>query len=165
LLNACSASGDEAVYREALRDAASRFRSTPQAQVMLIDFYLFERDYPTALASIRQMIEQYGEDSHLVALLATASGLSGDADAAKTLADRACALEPELASNWDTRGSLAVARDDYATAAESFQRFEQVSGLRIDEAQLGALGEPYTRFLESPEGARWLSSRGDATER
>ena len=150
-INALQKAGDDAGYREALKQGALKFKQA-SFDFMLVDLYFMEKQYDKAAECIERFMQVVGRDAALLALESSLLSQKGDTSGAHKLIGEALKLEPDCEFAHTTALDIYLAAKDFAATRDTMIFLEENAGYEFKEA----MGDPaWAEFLKSPEAARW----------
>ena len=141
-----------------LQIMAQLYPDEPLYSLMLLDYYFPARKYAEALAALTRLYARLGfEDAAMEARLSAAELVLGKTGEAKTRADRAVSLEPDLELAWWSSLGARVALEDYSGSVEALKVLEDK--FRYDLGPDALERSPaYRGLLASDEYRDWRAS-------
>jgi tetratricopeptide (TPR) repeat protein len=150
-LTALQALGDDNKYKQALKDAGTRFKSA-SFQFMLVDAHFLDKEYDKAIECIDSFMTAVEKDAALLTLKSLMFHAKGDAKNAQTVLREAIKLEPDCLFAHSKGLDVLLAAKDYAGVRDSMIFLEEKGGLRFK----GAMDDPlWDDFKKAPESKQW----------
>ena len=144
-------------YRAALTAMAEHFPNNPLFATMLLDYYLPNGDFESAMQGMLRLGNRLGgPDAALKARMATLALILGDTEGADAYAESAIELEPELELAWWSALRTRTAQQQYAEAVQALTVLERQFGHKLrttalkDDSVLATL-------LETDEFKTWAA--------
>lgn len=138
---------------EAMKEA---YPGDPCLSVLSINPYVQAKKYDLALAAVDDLEKQVGIDAHLHDQRATIHMEAGEYAKAKEWANKAIAVEKDLASPFWTLVTTSLQEKAWGETAKMLARIEKELGLEMGDL---TKIEIYAGFVKSPEHKAWLESR------
>ncbi|MGB5166351.1 MAG: hypothetical protein WBN09_06905 [Woeseiaceae bacterium] len=142
-------------YRAALTAMAEHFPNNPLFATMLLDYYLPNGDFESAMQGMLRLGNRLGgPDAALKARMATLALILGDTEGADAYAESAIELEPELELAWWSALRTRTAQQQYGEAVQALTVLERQFGHKLrttalkDDSVLATL-------LETDEFKTW----------
>jgi hypothetical protein len=119
-------------YRAALETLAQNYANEPLFASMLLDYYLPNGDFESAMQAMLRLGNRLGEpDAALKARMATLALILGDTEQADTYAEAAVEAEPELELGWWAVLRTRTAQEKYAEAVQALTVLERQFGHKL----------------------------------
>lgn len=137
----------------ALAHCRQRFPGDPAVDMLAVDHHLLQDQFRSARRALDALEAWGGEDAVLIALRAITLSESGQMNAARAMAERAVAADPELKLAYLCRIVLATRAGDHADTLEWLKK--TVENTRHDFGDLRQV-PLYAPFVQSPEFRQWI---------
>lgn len=148
---------DEEKYLRVVADWETAFPADPALDLVAIDGFILQKDYPSTLRHIEALGRRIGGDPYLEFLVANVHVLAERFDEARTHARAALTAEPDLTSASDLLLTLSLKAKDYGAIVKLLEE------LRTTQPQVAAdklvAGAEYAAFRRSKEYLAWLDAQ------
>jgi thioredoxin-like negative regulator of GroEL len=142
---------DTDAYKQALQDAAARFKSA-SFQFMLVDAYALDKKFGKAADCIDAFMQVVGRDAVLLALKSLMQNANGDVPAARQTLREAFELEPDSVYVHTKGLDVLLAARDFPAVRDSLNFLEKDAGKNFK----GQLTDPiWGEFKKAPESKPW----------
>jgi|GEM_PF-2920294 len=150
-INALHNLGENDKFKQALKEAAKRFKFA-SFQFMLVDVYYLDKEYDKATECIDNFMQTLEKDAALLALKSLMLSAKGDIKGAQTVLSEAFNLEPDCIFAHSKGLEVLLAAKDFAGVRDSMILLEQKGGYAFKNAMDDPL---WDEFKKAPESARW----------
>lgn len=148
---------DELEYFRTLEDFEAAFPNDPAKEILLLDVFLYRKQFDEMLAGLDDLQELLGiEDAYLHVLRGVAHRLKGDEAKARTVYAKAARLEPGLKAAHIAQLDLALVNKDFDRATQALLDLESRCGVDVDEL---VDGDAFGDFRDSPAYEKWQTAR------
>lgn len=158
-INALQNLGDDDKYKQALKEAAKRFKFA-SFQFMLVDVYYLDQEYDKAIECIDNFMQTLEKDAALIALKSLMLNAKGDIKGAQTVLSEAFKLEPDCIFAHSKGLDVLLAAKDFAGVRDSMILLEQKGGHAFKDAMDDPLWDEFKKAPESARGGKPRSSLG-----
>jgi tetratricopeptide (TPR) repeat protein len=143
--------GDNKAYKDALKEAANRFK-TANFEFMLVDLYFLDKEYDKAIECLDHFMQAVGKDAALLALKSLLLYAKHEAPAARTALLEAFQLEPDCLYAHAKGLDVLLETRDFARVRDSMIFLEQNADYKFK----GSLTDPlWDEFKKAPESQQW----------
>lgn len=144
-------------YRAALTTMAEEFPNNPLFATMLLDYYLPNGDFESAMQGMLRLGNRLGgPDAALKARLSTLALILGDTEGADSYAESAIEMEPELELGWWSALRTRTAQEQYAEAVQALTVLERQFGHKLRTTALEG-DSVLATLLETDEFKAWAA--------
>ena len=144
---------DEREYSGVLEDFRKLYPKDPCLDLLLIDYYMLQKDFRQAVATIDQLDKSVGGDPYLNVVRASVSAASGDLTKAMQQVKRAVEQEPTLLPAYFAAVGISMKAENYDETLTLLKALDQKFSMKFND--LKTVPE-YAGFVKSAQYPQWL---------
>ena len=144
---------DEQEYSGVLEDFRKLYPKDPCLDLLLIDYYMLQKDFRQAVATIDQLDKSVGGDPYLNVVRASVSAASGDLTKAMQQVKRAVEQEPTLLPAYFAAVGISMKAENYDETLTLLKALDQKFSMKFND--LKTVPE-YAGFVKSAQYPQWL---------
>lgn len=149
---------DEKIYRTELSAFAKRHGNNPRYTFMLIDHYIFTKEYDKALKNVDTLLQRYHNDAALMLVKGAIYMEMNDHQKALQTAQTAIEFEPDYEDAYWTGVTLSLNQKNYEAAITWLKAYEQQ--FDYDFATENFQDQDlYKGFIKSRAFKRWMKAK------
>lgn len=145
---------DSKEYRAALTDIKRLFSDDPGMQLLLVDHYLFQKEYDKCHECLNALGKAVGGDAYVQILHASSYMAEEKNDKAFENVDKAIELEPAMQFAHDLNLGLALKTKDWARVSTALDLGEKHLGVTYEPGRIEGL-PAFAEYVKTDEYAAW----------
>ena len=154
-LSYASQTGDEE-FKRAVQEIKVALPNDPCLDLILVDSYFLEKDFPKALECLDRLDKAVGPDAHVNFLRANINYAAGDKKKAKEWGLKAIQTEPALAEPYWSLVTISLEDSEFKETGRLLSLLEKDAHMKIGDLKNVPA---YAEFVKSPEYTAWMQSR------